>query len=78
MLGAGFYFLVCILKYLEFVVPKINKIEMHPNIHIAISIVEFFPFNQKLTTNRMIKIIVEIIAITCTSLDFFISVLCIL
>ena len=78
MLGSGFYFLVCFLKYFEFVVQMIHKMKTHPNIHIVISIIEFFPFNQRLTTNRMIKIIVEILPINLTSFDFSISVFCVL
>ena len=78
MLDADFYFLVCFLKYFEFIVQMIHKMETHPNIHIVISIIEFFPFDQRLTTNRMIKIIAEILLMNLTSLDFSISVFSVL
>ena len=52
--------------------------ETHPNIHIVISIIGFPPFNQKLTTNKMIKNIVEILPRDFTILGVFISVFCVL
>jgi hypothetical protein len=44
--------------------------ETQPNIHMPLSIVELFPFNQRLIANRIIKNTDEVLPMNLASLDF--------